>query len=342
MDFLVRTLIAALVAFAVTFVASLIIIPVLRRKKAGQHVREDGPKTHLVKEGTPTMGGVMIVIGLVASTLCCSVYTDMNAVLAMVFVLGATLGFGVIGFLDDAVKMFKKRSLGLRAWQKIVLQVAVAAAVACLSYFALGNDSEMIPFTAERWNLGWAYIPFTMFVFIAMVNSVNLTDGLDGLATGISISNSAAFVTIMLFMCMGTLSGGASMDNGVLNTLVFAAALLGSCAAFLCFNRHPAKVFMGDTGSFALGAALTAIAAALGMQILLPIMGFMFVLSSVSVILQVGSYKLRGGKRIFKMAPLHHHFELSGMPETKVVAGYVLISIVLSILAVCGAVLFSV
>ncbi len=336
MGFVVRTVLTIVCAFIITVVASKRIIPVLRKKKAEQHVREDGPQSHLVKEGTPTMGGIMIVTGIVAATLLFSVYSDAMAGLEIVYLIVTMLLFTMIGFLDDAIKLFKKRSLGLRAWQKVVLQLAVAAAVACFSYFVTGRYGEIIPFSGEVWNLGGGYIPFAMFVFLAMVNSVNLTDGLDGLATSMTLINGLAFLAIIVLMFPGLLLVGGALggvDGYTTNVAVFTCALIGACIGFLCFNKHPAKVFMGDTGSFALGAAITVIAASLGLQLLLPIMGFMFVLSSVSVILQVGSFKLRH-KRVFKMAPLHHHFELCGIPETRVVAGYVIITVILSVMSV--------
>lgn len=332
MEEIVRIVLTGIVAFAATVVASVIIIPLLRKKKAEQHVRDDGPQTHLVKQGTPTMGGIMMVIGIVAASLCFAIYGNIAAVLTIIFLLAAMLLFMVIGFADDAVKLFKKRSLGLRAWQKIVGQLVVSAGVACFSYFILGNHAETLPFAKTNWELGIGYIPFTMFVFISMVNSVNLTDGLDGLATSLTLTNGVAFVAIALLMSGLTLGTGRPVD-GVTNTAVFAAAVVGACAGFLIFNKYPAKVFMGDTGSFALGAALTAIAVSLDMQLLLPIMGLMFVLSAISVIIQVGSFKLRG-KRVFKMAPLHHHFELGGATEMQVVAGYLIVTVLLSILSV--------
>ncbi len=332
MSFWVRLVLALAGAFIVTFVASKLMIPWLRNKKAGQHVREDGPQTHLVKEGTPTMGGIMIVMGILITVLCFSVYNNIFAGLTVLFLLVTMLLYTGVGFWDDAVKMFQKRSLGLRAWQKIVVQLAIAALVACFSFFVMGNTSETVPFAKSAWNLGAAQIPFTMFVFIAMVNSVNLTDGLDGLATSLTITNAAAFLAIIVLMVTGTQMGVRS-NTDLTNVAVFTCALIGSSIAFLCFNKHPAKVFMGDTGSFALGSAITVIASSLQLQLLLPIMGFMFVMSAVSVIIQVGSFKLRG-KRVFKMAPLHHHFELSGFKETQVVLGYVLITVVLSAMSV--------
>jgi phospho-N-acetylmuramoyl-pentapeptide-transferase len=326
----VRLALAAAIAFLVTFIASRLMIPWLKKRKARQHIREDGPQSHLVKEGTPTMGGIMIVLGLAAAVLCFSVYAGNGAGLTVLFLLLTTLLFAAIGFWDDAVKLLWKRSLGLRAWQKIVLQVAAAGIAACLSYFALGNTYEAVPFAKTAWNLGAAQIPFTMFVFIAMVNSVNLTDGLDGLAASLTLMNASAWLVIILLAAPGLLANGAGRET---NTAVFAAALIGACIAFLCFNAHPAKVFMGDTGSFALGSALTAVATTARLQLLLPVMGLMFVLSAISVIIQVGTFKLRG-KRVFRMAPLHHHFELGGKTEMQVVRGYLLITIVLSVMSV--------
>ncbi|MEG2189384.1 MAG: phospho-N-acetylmuramoyl-pentapeptide-transferase, partial [Christensenella sp.] len=320
MNFTLNLLLAILISFVITFVAAKILIPLLKKVKAGQHVRDDGPQTHLVKEGTPTMGGIAMMIGIIAASFIFSSGDIKYTLFAVITVLS----FAIIGFLDDGLKLFKKRSLGLRAWQKIVLQIIAAAIVSCLAYYWLKIDFVVVPVSGDSWNMGWGFIPFTMFVLIAMVNSVNLTDGLDGLATGITLINSATFLLIFVLSVLGAvMTAGREIVADMSNMTMFTAAVAGSCVAFLCFNAHPAKVFMGDTGSFALGAALTAMGIATGMQLFLPIMGFMFVLSSISVIIQVGSFKLRG-KRVFRMAPLHHHFELGGASETKVVAGYMI------------------
>ncbi len=334
MVFSVRVVLALAAAFVATFVASKIMIPILARKKAGQNVRDDGPQTHLVKQGTPTMGGIMIVMGVLVAALCFSIYSGSSG-LTVVFLVGTMLLFMLIGFWDDVVKLFQKRSLGLRAWQKIVLQLVVAAAVALFLYFVLGSREEKIPLTNSIWEIGWGKIPLTMFIFIAMVNSVNLTDGLDGLATSLTLVNTLTYLAIIFVEYPLLVAGSSAMlhNTDVANVAVFAAAVSGACAAFLFFNKYPAKVFMGDTGSFALGAAIAAIAASLDHQCMLLFTGIMFVLSSVSVIIQVGSFKLRG-KRVFKMAPLHHHFELMGAPETKVVAGYVIITVLLCVMCV--------
>ncbi len=320
MDILIRICFAVVVSFLISFIAAKVIIPLLRKAKAGQHVRDDGPQSHLVKEGTPTMGGLIMLVGIVVTTLIFSGF-DRIAIFCVVTVLA----FALIGFIDDALKLFKKRSLGLRAWQKIVMQFAFAAAVALVAYYVLGIDTLLIPgmigAVGQTVSMGWGFIPFTMFVIIAMVNSVNLTDGLDGLATGITTINT---VTILVLMFVVGVNNAA---------FPFVASVAGACIAFLFFNAHPAQVFMGDTGSFALGAALCAMTIVTGLQLYLPIMGLMFVLSSISVIIQVGSYKLRK-KRVFKMAPLHHHFELAGNPETRVVSGYMIITMILSTICV--------
>lgn len=327
MNFTVNMLLTILIAFAITFVASKILIPILRRAKAGQHVRDDGPQTHLVKEGTPTMGGIAMMVGIIAASFIFSSGDIKYTLFAVITVLT----FALIGFWDDGLKLFKKRSLGLRAWQKIVLQLAAAALVACLAYYWLGIDFVWMPVSSGVWSMGIGFIPFTMFVLIAMVNSVNLTDGLDGLATGITFINSATFLLIFLLSVIGAvMTAGQEIVSDMSNMTMFTASVAGACLGFLCFNAHPAKVFMGDTGSFAIGAALTAMGIATGMQLFLPIMGFMFVLSAISVIIQVGSFKLRG-KRVFRMAPLHHHFELGGASETKVVAGYMVATILLCV-----------
>lgn len=325
MNFTVNMLLTILFAFLITFAASKILIPILKRAKAGQHVRDDGPQTHLVKEGTPTMGGIAMMAGIIAASF---IYSS-GDIRYTLFAVITVLAFALIGFLDDGLKLFKKRSLGLRAWQKIVLQLVAAALVACLAYYWLGIDSVAIPGSMDLWKIGGGFIPFTMFVLIAMVNSVNLTDGLDGLATGITLINSSTFLLMFALSVIGAVvTAGSEIITDMSNMTMFTAAVCGSCIAFLCFNAHPAKVFMGDTGSFALGAALSAMGIATGLQLFLPIMGFMFVLSAISVIIQVGSFKLRG-KRVFRMAPLHHHFELGGASETKVVTGYMIATVLL-------------
>lgn len=339
MNFGIRALLALLTALAVTVAASVVLIPLLRKRKLEQHVRDDGPQSHLAKEGTPTMGGIMMLLGLLSS-LFFFFYGDARSASAAIFLIAGTLVFALIGFLDDFIKLIKKRSLGLRAWQKVVLQLAAATFVSCFSCFVMNQHRELVPFSKDFWDLAGAYVPFTMFVFLAMVNSVNLTDGLDGLAASCIMINGAALFAIVVVLYPALLLAGGDAPVGadgiIADTGVFLMALVGSCLGFLFFNRHPAKVFMGDTGSFALGAAVTVAATVLELQLLLPIMGFVYVLSAVSVIIQVTSFKLRH-KRVFRMAPLHHHFELMGIPETRVVGGYVIVTVVLSVVSVLSA-----
>jgi phospho-N-acetylmuramoyl-pentapeptide-transferase len=326
-------IISVICGFFISLVAGYLIIPLLKRLKAGQQVRDDGPQSHLVKAGTPTMGGVIILIGAVITTLVFS-KGDMSMVLVS---LAAYLGFSLIGLIDDMIIVLKKRSLGLRAWQKFLAQVILAVFIALYAY----NNSDIgsslvVPFFNVEWNLGIWFIPFTVFVIVGMVNSVNLTDGLDGLATSISLLNGLTFCFIFSALIgIAALEGRAGFSSDMQNMTVFAAALTGACLGFLKFNSYPAKVFMGDTGSLGLGAAISVLAVFSRLQLILPIISFMFMITTVSVILQVGSYKLRG-KRIFKMAPLHHHFELKGVKETKIVVSYMIITAILCMLALLG------
>jgi phospho-N-acetylmuramoyl-pentapeptide-transferase len=318
MDLMVEMLLTILIAFAVTFVAAKIIIPLLRKAKAGQHVRDDGPQTHLVKEGTPTMGGVIMLIGILATMFLFPGDDLRYAVFSVVTILVFTF----IGFFDDALKLFKKRSLGLRAWQKIVLQLVAAAVVACLAYYWLGIDSVLMPGTGGQWEMGVGFIPFTMFVLIAMVNSVNLTDGLDGLASGVTFFVALAYALICLMTSHYQLT-------------VFCGALAGACIGFLIFNHYPARVFMGDTGSMALGGAVAAVAAISRSEIVLLIVGGVYVIEALSVIIQVISFQTTG-KRVFLMAPLHHHFELKGWPETRIVKVFSIVSLLFVIVGLLG------
>ncbi len=328
MDIIIYTV---LTAFVIALAAGYVGVPLLKRLKLGQQVRDDGPSSHLSKAGTPTMGGLIIMIAFTAAA-----FLFAQGSLDIVwFAVGATLGFGFIGLLDDLIIVLKKRSLGLKAYQKIIGQLGIALIVA---FFAYNNPSIgskiIIPFTNIEWDLGAWYIPFTVFTVVAMVNAVNLTDGLDGLAAGVTLINTATFTIIFYGIYKLNFASGqmlkAANDSSM---MVFSAAVTGACLGFLRFNTHPAKVFMGDTGSLSLGAALSVMAVVSRLQLLLVITGMMFVLTTISVVLQVGSYKLRK-KRIFKMAPIHHHFELKGIPEPKIVASYYIITIVLCLAAI--------
>ncbi len=327
----VNSLLALIVAFGAAALLGPIVIPILHRLKFGQQVRDDGPKTHLKKQNTPTMGGVMILLAVVIATL---IFSNKSYSLT-VWALLMTVLFGLIGFLDDFIKIMKKRSLGLRAWQKIVAQFVLSLGFAIALYF---HPSVGPTIWLDRLDLGIFYIPFAMFVIIATVNSVNLIDGLDGLSSSVTAVYSLAMgVMVILFVLTEpTVAENAeaavaaqSALAGLSGIAVFAFAVAGGCMGFLVHNAYPAKVFMGDLGAFTLGGAVAAMALLTRTSLLLPLMGVMYVASSVSVILQVGSYKLRK-KRIFRMAPLHHHFELGGAPETRIVSMYSIVTAIAS------------
>ncbi|MGE5633002.1 MAG: phospho-N-acetylmuramoyl-pentapeptide-transferase [Caulobacteraceae bacterium] len=303
-------------AFVLALVAGPIFIPVLTRMKFGQMVRDDGPQSHLKKTGTPTMGGVIIIVPAAIAALAFSKDKD------MLLVLITTCLFGIIGFIDDYLKIKNKRSLGLRAWQKMAAQLLVAVFMALVtSGISQVGTKVLVPFTGRYLDLGLFYIPFTVIFFIATVNSVNLTDGLDGLAGGIAVVVLGFFSVIAL----------AASHLGL---LIFAGALIGALLGFLRFNSHPAQVFMGDTGSLALGGAIAALAAITRLPLFLLIIGIVFVLESLSDIIQVAYFKMTGGKRFFKMAPLHHHFELSGWAESKVVSVFIIASIIMCLVGI--------
>ncbi len=328
MDMIIYSVLAA---FFIALAAGYVGVPLLKRLKLGQQIRDDGPQTHLSKAGTPTMGGIIILIGLIGASLIFA----RGSFEYMWFALGITLGFGLIGLMDDLIIVLKKRSLGLKAYQKIVGQIGIALIVA---YFAYNNPAIgsklIVPFFGVEWDLGVWYIPFTVISVVLIVNSVNLTDGLDGLASGVVLINTATYAIIFFGIYqMYTSTGQTLAAAGTSNMMVFSAAVTGACLGFLRFNTYPAKVFMGDTGSLALGGAISVIGVVSRLQLLMVITGFLVLMSSISVILQVGSYKTRK-KRIFKMAPLHHHFELKGIPETRIVAFYYLITVVLCLVGI--------
>ena len=311
-------LITILVAFVITTILGPVFIPVLRRIKAGQSIREDGPKAHQTKAGTPTMGGLMIILAVVITCISMTIRQGVGSemgILLVSFVL-----CGLIGFCDDFIKVVKKRNLGLTALQKLIFQIVIAVILAVYqSKVSSFGTSIYVPVVKEYIDLGWFYIPFVAFVLVAMVNAVNLTDGLDGLAGGCT-AITALFLAIT----------GAGI--GYTSSSIFSAAIAGACFGFLLFNRYPAKVFMGDTGSLALGGALAAAAVMMNIELILPVAGGIFVAEVVSDIIQVVSFKTRG-KRIFRMAPLHHHFELGGWKETKVVIVIWTITLLLCILS---------
>lgn len=320
---------SAIISLLLTLIAGKLFIPMLRRLKLGQHVRDDGPKTHLKKAGTPTMGGIILLIPLCITSLLLA-ENSLDFVVVAVLV---TIGFGIIGFLDDYIKIGMARSMGLRAYQKIIGQIVVAVIFAIYAYRHPDIGSSIyIPFTDREWNLGVWYIPFIVFVMIGTVNSTNLTDGLDGLASGVTLIVASTFCIIAAFASLKIHDEGlAYVSANYQNLAVFASALAGACLGFLRYNAYPAQVFMGDTGSLGIGGAIVALAVLLKMPLFLPIIGGIYMVESISVILQVTSFKLTG-KRIFKMSPLHHHFELKGMPETRVVTMFMIITVFLCLI----------
>ena len=315
MKFNFLVLLPVVIAFAISVLLCPVMIPFLKKLKFGQFVRDDGPESHLKKSGTPTMGGLIILCSIVITSL---LYMKSNPqILPVLFV---TLGFGLVGFLDDYIKVVMKRSMGLHAWQKMIGQFLIAAVFAyyLANYTELGT-SVIIPFThGMEWNLGFWFYPFLFVVLLGTVNGTNFTDGLDGLLSSITVLTATFFTVVAI----GTASG--------LEPITCAA--VGSLLGFLVYNVYPAKVFMGDTGSLALGGLIGATAVMLKMPIYIIIVGCIYVVEVLSVIIQVTYFK-KTGKRVFKMAPIHHHFELSGWPETKVVA---IFSIVTAILCLIG------
>ncbi len=314
---MIRLLVAAGVSLAVSLLGTWMLIGALGRRQIGQPIREDGPQGHVTKAGTPTMGGVAIVIAAtvawIISDLSGAVYTR-RGLLCMAVIFFA----GVVGLVDDGLKVFRERNLGLNKRAKILglLTVAIAFAVSMLAFTNVKTTISFTRFDSpgiEIGPVGWAI--FAVVLILATTNAVNLTDGLDGLAAGSSIFAFAAYTVIAFW---GFRHIEVYSDESFLDTAVVAAAMLGACAGFLWWNAAPAKIFMGDTGSLAIGAGLAALALSTNTALLLPIIGGLFVMETVSVILQVGSFRLLG-RRVFRMAPLHHHFELGGWPETTVI-----------------------
>lgn len=304
-----------LIAFAISAALGPIMIPFLRRVKAGQTVRDEGPQSHLKKSGTPTMGGIIILAGITVTTL-----LYMNKYPKVLPILFLTLGFALIGFVDDYIKVVLKRSMGLRAWQKMAGQFVVTGVFAYYLVQSGVSLSMKIPFMSDTYlDLGIFNVPFLFVVVLGTVNGTNFTDGLDGLATSVTILVATFFTVI----AVGTGSGIEPIT----------CATVGALLGFLLFNVHPASVFMGDTGSLALGGFVVGCAYMLQMPLYILIVGFIYLAEVLSVMLQVGYFKLTGGKRIFKMAPIHHHFELCGWKETKVVAVF---SITTAILCLIG------
>ena len=309
--FSIEIFLPAFISFALTVLLCPIFIPILHRMKFGQFIREEGPESHLKKAGTPTMGGIVMLAAFTVSSLA---YMLNESQIFPVILL--TVGFGFIGFLDDFIKLAKKRSLGLRAWQKLGLQIVLTGYFA---YVIMNDYPELtqiiIPFTGGQvvWNLGILFVPFVFIAVLGTVNGANFTDGLDGLATSVT-------VVIAMFFVVLSLKIGSPV---YLTAMIMIGTLLG----FLIFNTYPAKVFMGDTGSLALGGFVAAEAFMLKVPLFIIIVAFIYLAEILSVMIQVSYFKITHGKRIFKMSPIHHHFELSGFEETRVVAMFTVVTI---------------
>lgn len=308
-----------IISFGVCVILCPLLIPFLRKLKFGQYIREEGPQSHQKKSGTPTMGGIVIVLSIAITSL---VYIkDYPEIIPVLF---ATIGFGIIGFMDDYIKVVMKRSMGLRAWQKLIGQILVTA---ILCYYLINftdvGTSMLIPFSGGKYlDVSYLFIPSFFVVVLGTVNGSNFTDGLDGLESSVT----ALIATFFSVVAIGMQSGVSPITG----------AVAGSLLAFLVYNVYPAKVFMGDTGSLALGGFVAATAYMLQMPLFILIVALIYLVEVISVILQVGFFKLTGGKRIFKMAPIHHHFELVGWSETRVVAIFSIVTTILCLIALMG------
>lgn len=305
-----QIIISTVTALICSAVLTGLLIPYFKKKQFGQYIREEGPEAHKAKSGTPTMGGIAFIIAIAVGILATGVDADKIAIILTM------IAFGAVGFIDDYNKIAKKNNLGITPKQKIALQVLFSVGIAAYMMIP-GRTLIMIPFFKISMSLGILYLPFIVFVEVAMTNSVNLTDGLDGLASS---------VTVIVALCFAAVGAKIGHPTLVIAGVAVAGALLG----FLIFNKNPAKVFMGDTGSMALGGVLSGMAIVSGTEFLLPIAGLIYVFEALSVIIQVQYFRKTGGKRFFRMAPLHHHFELGGMNEVQVVAMFSLFTLAVS------------
>lgn len=309
-----KILLAVFAAFFLSLILMKLLIPVLRRLKFGQQIRQEGNPDHYKKQGTPTMGGIgfisaMLIVGIVFDFF----YHEMIPTLILV------AGFGAIGFIDDYLKVVKKQSEGFKAWQKLLCQLVLTAGYAIYCYKVIGTE-VLIPFTGGRtWDMGWLYIPFVIVCVLGTDNGTNLTDGIDGLVSSVT-------AVICLFLMI--LSAGK--HDGI---AVLSASLLGALMGFLFYNSHPAKVFMGDTGALALGGYVAGAAITLKLGWFILIFGLIYLIEVGSVMIQVAYFKITHGKRIFKMSPIHHHYELSGYSETQIVAAFTCVTVLACVLA---------
>lgn len=331
---MLKLILALILSLAGVLVLGPRVIPVLRKLKFGQTVYELGPQSHKTKQGTPTMGGLMFVLTtcLAAAVLTGNWYGQWDFTLALI---GVSLLTMLVGFVDDYIKVVKKRNLGLIWWQKVVAQVVISLAFSwyCYKHPMIGS-SVIVPFFNVEWDLGAFYVPLMTLAMIFMVNSANLQDGLDGLLSSVSVIGSSAWGLIAIFV---TLAGASTLSSEYIGNYqhlaIFAMALAGGCMGFLRFNHYPALVFMGDTGSMFIGGAMVGMSMLLRMPIYWLLICFTMFASSMSVIIQRIYFKVTHGKRIFKMSPIHHHFELSGMTEQQIVAMYSVVEGLLCLIA---------
>jgi len=330
----VRTALAGLTALLFSLILGPWLIRLLKKRQIGQEIRTEGPQSHYAKKGTPSMGGLLIIAGTIVPTLLWGNFSDIYIWLAC----GAMLLFGAIGFADDALKVARKRSLGLSSRQKLLLQFVLAAALG-LALVLLGFNKQFslelsLPFV-KGWlpYLGWFYLPWIVFILVGSSNAVNLADGLDGLAIGLTFFSATALTALTYIVGNVKWSSylGIAYVPSAAELTIFVGALAGSCLGFLWFNCHPAEVFMGDVGALSLGGTLGLVAILIKQEFLLFFVAGVFILEALSVLIQVSWFRLSGGKRVFKMAPLHHHFELMGWPEEKVVIRFWILAIVFAL-----------
>ncbi len=329
---LLKILVAAVVAFVISAVIGKFLVPALRRWKAGQSIKEDGPTWHMSKQGTPTMGGLMFILATIIVVLVFNGPAILSGDWTSVIVLVFALVFGAIGFLDDYAKIKKKENTGLTAGQKFLLQLAAAILfIVLLRKCGILSPNLYVPFFGVELHLPWVvYLIFAVLVITGTVNAVNITDGLDGLSSSVTLPVCAFFAAAFGWAWVKW------QQSGTAGMAVFAAALFGGLVGFLLYNHYPAKVFMGDTGSLFLGGAVCGMAFALDLPLILILVGIIYIIETLSDIIQVTYFKATHGKRIFRMAPLHHHLEMGGWNEKKVVFVFASISLVFCILAFFG------
>ncbi len=328
MQRLIWTVVAA---FAMAMVLGPIVIPWLKKMKFGKEIYELGPQTHKKKQGTPQMGGIIFAVPALIAALAFS-YGDARWDFLLIALVSA-LGFGLIGFIDDWLKIRRHAAEGLTPKQKLAPQIVLSIGLALWAYFNPKIGSSLtVPFFNVEWNLGIFYIPVMVFVLVGTVNSANLLDGLDGLLGGCGLFDFAA----MALICVAMAAANPAEADNLLNVAILGGAMVGGLLGFLRFNSHPARVFMGDVGSFFIGGALVGMTLVTRLSLLLPIIALAMVMSSVSDLIQFAYFRATHGKRFFKMAPLHHHFELSGMPETRIVAMYYIVTAMLCLVSLLG------